>query len=94
MFGLAVRRHRLFESNVLIPGLCCDHAAQGRPVGVYGSKADDIPSGGRTARTLEEGQAAMGIDWMPWSKLVLSIPPAYTAWVGQWLMTAVMERAA
>ena len=85
-FGLKVRRHRLFESNVLIPALPCDHATQGRPVGVYGSKADDIPQGGRTARTLEEGQEAMGIDWMPWSSLVLSIPPAYTEHVGAALL--------
>lgn len=92
-FGLAVRRHRLFESNVLIPALDCDHAGQGRPVGVYGSKGDDIPSGGRTARTLEEGQAAMGIDWMPWSKLVLSIPPAYTRYIGGFLLDAVRAAA-
>jgi DNA (cytosine-5)-methyltransferase 1 len=83
MFGLKVRRHRLFESNVDlgIPPLC-RHKEQGRPVGVYGSKNDNIPSGGKTARTLEEGQEAMGIDWMPWSKLVLAIPPIYTTWVG------------
>ena len=36
-FGLKVRRHRLFESNVNLHGLPCDHASQGRAVGVYGS---------------------------------------------------------
>ena len=88
-FGLKVRRHRLFESTFLIPALPCDHKTQGRPVGVYGSKADDIPQGGRTARTLAEGSEAMGIDWMPWSKLVLSIPPAYTEYIGGFLREVV-----
>lgn len=85
-FGLRVRRHRLFESNVLLTGLPCDHRAQGRPVGVYGSPNDDIPSGGRTARNLEDGQDAMGIDWLPWSRLKEAIPPAYTEWIGKQLL--------
>jgi DNA (cytosine-5)-methyltransferase 1 len=90
MFGLAVRRHRLFESTVpmWLPGPC-RHGEQGRPVGVYGSKADDIPQGGRTARTLEEGQAAMGIGWMSWAALIEAIPPAYTEWLGLQIIDAL-----
>jgi len=85
MFGLAVRRHRLFECPfVLSPP--CDHAAQGRPVGVYYNLADEIPNGGRTARTLAEAQAAMGIDWLPWDTLKEAIPPAYTEWIGSRLL--------
>ena len=87
-----MRRHRQFESTFLIPSLPCDHKGQGRPVGVYGSKADDIPKGGKTAGTLAEGQEAMGIDWMPWSKLVLSIPPAYTEYIGGHLMQVVLAK--
>jgi len=93
-FGLKVRRHRWFESNVAMFGLPCDHAGQGRPVGVYGSKGDDIPSGGSTARTLEEGREAMGIPWMSWSALVEAIPPAYTEHLGTQLLAYVAERAA
>ena len=88
-FGLGVRRHRLFESNVLLSGLPCDHKGQGRPIGVYGSKGDEIPRGGKTASTLEEGQRAMGIDWMPWSKLILSIPPAYTEHIGRQIIQQI-----
>lgn len=87
MFGLKVRRHRLFEAPSvwsLLPK--CDHRRQGRPVGVYGSMRDDIPQGGRTARSLEEAQEAMGIDWMLWGDLVEAIPPAYTEWIGRQLM--------
>ena len=93
-FGLKVRRHRWFESNVPMFGLPCDHDSQGRPVGVYGSKGDDIPSGGSTARTLEEGREAMGIGWMSWSALVEAIPPAYTAFIGAQLLDHIGRAAA
>jgi hypothetical protein len=71
-----------------------NHDSQGRPVGVYGSKGDDIPSGGSTARTLEEGREAMGIDWMSWSALVEAIPPAYTAFIGAQLLDHIGRAAA
>ena len=45
-FGLKVRRHRQFESNVKLTGLPCNHKLQGKPVGVYGSMRDEIPGGG------------------------------------------------
>ena len=45
-FGLKVRRHRLFESNVSLIGSVCDHKTQGKPVGIYGSMRDEIPGGG------------------------------------------------
>ncbi|HZN71414.1 MAG TPA: DNA cytosine methyltransferase [Micromonosporaceae bacterium] len=84
-FGLKVRRHRWFESNMplgLQPG--CRHAEQGRPVGVYGSAADEIPDGGRTARTVKEAGEAMGTEWVTrWADQVEAIPPAYTQWVGE-----------
>lgn len=93
-FGLAVRRHRLFESNALLMGLPCDHDRQGRPVGVYGSMSDDIPQGGRTARTMAEAGAAMGIDWMNrWDDLKEAIPPAYAEHIGSQLLAAVANSA-
>jgi DNA (cytosine-5)-methyltransferase 1 len=93
MFGLEVeagplRRHRGFESNARLTAPEDTHRQQGRPLGVYGSMRDDIPRGGRTVRSLAEGQALMGIDWMPWSALVESIPPAYTEWLGRQLLEA------
>jgi DNA (cytosine-5)-methyltransferase 1 len=44
-FGLKVRRHRHFESNIKLTGLPCNHKLQGKPVGVYGSMRDEIPGG-------------------------------------------------
>src|SRR5262252_358856 len=43
MFGLRVRRHRNFEASFLMLAPACDHATQGRPLGVYGA-------GGRSIR--------------------------------------------
>ncbi len=96
MFGLETKRHRLFESNVPLPEPPpCNHVwPRGRPVGVYGSPNDDIPDGGRTARTLAEGQEAMGINWMKWDDLKEAIPPAYTHAIGEMLMSALEEQAA
>lgn len=82
MFGLKVRRHRLFECPFFALQPPCDHDTQGRPVGVYHRMGDEIPSGGKTARTIEEAQKAMGIDWLPWDALKEAIPPAYTEWIG------------
>jgi DNA (cytosine-5)-methyltransferase 1 len=81
-FGLKVRRHRLFESNMPLRGTECHHKQQGKPVGIYGSMRDEIPGGGHTAKTMDEAKDAMGIDWMIWSELVEAIPPAYTHHIG------------
>lgn len=88
-FGLKVRRHRLFETNMPLVGSLCDHKSQGRPIGVYGSLNDEIPRGGKTATTIDEARQAMGIDWAIWTELVEAIPPAFTKYlgdqIGSWL---------
>lgn len=93
MFGLKVRRHRWFQSNLTLrPPGPCRHKEQGKPIGVYhvmGDTAQGVDRttgryviGGSTAKTLEEGREAMGIDWMPWKSLKEAIPPAYSRWIG------------
>jgi DNA (cytosine-5)-methyltransferase 1 len=84
-FGLTARRHRLFESNHALQGSICNHKAQGKPVGIYGSMRDEIPGGGHTAKTIEQAREAMGIDWMIWGELVEAIPPIYTENIGRQL---------
>jgi DNA (cytosine-5)-methyltransferase 1 len=70
-FGLKVRRHRLFESNMPLKGTECHHKQQGKPVGIYGSMRDEIPGAGHTAKTMAEANEA--------------IPPAYTHHIGMQL---------
>ena len=85
-FGLKVRRHRLFESNLALVGTLCDHKKQGKPVGIYGSMRDEIPNGGHTAKTMAEANEAMGITHMIWGELVEAIPPAYTSYIGMQIL--------
>lgn len=95
-FALQVRRHRLFETSFALPNIPCRHKEQGTPIGVYGQHPDTKqflrPNGksrGLRASSLEEGQVAMGIDWMDWKDLTEAIPPAYTRFVGHYLMRKV-----
>lgn len=94
MFGLEVRRHRWFESNVSLPPWVpsCDHS---RPVtGVYGHPhGADGAAPGMLPGDLTTWSRAMGIDWMSAPELANAIPPAYTEWIGRQLMTA-LEAAA
>jgi DNA (cytosine-5)-methyltransferase 1 len=95
-FGLKVRRHRLFESNLELTGSVCKHKEQGKPIGVYGAMNDTAQGldkttgkyviGGSTAKTVEEARGAMGIDWMIWGELVEAIPPVYTQTIGKQLI--------
>lgn len=78
MFGLQVRKHRLFETTFPVLTPPCNHAAQGRVVAVYGhsggsSKRDGIQFGG-----VDSWKNAMQIDWMTGAELAEAIPPAYT----------------
>lgn len=85
-YGLGVRRHRLFLSNVPLTGSGCKHKEQGRPWGVYHVMNDQVPQGGRTVRTLEQGWEVMGVSRdIPWNSLKEGFPPAYTKHVGEQL---------
>lgn len=90
-FNLKVRRHRLFESNMTLQGSLCKHKEQGKPVGIYGSMRDQIPNGGHTAKTMDEANEAMGINWMIWSELVESIPPIYTEYIGKQIINRLIK---
>lgn len=91
MFGLNVRRHRVFETSdgETISTPKCDHS---KPVvGVYGH-----PHGKRGAwpgmlpGSLDSWSQAMGIDWMTAPELAQAIPPAYS----EFLARAMIERRA
>jgi DNA (cytosine-5)-methyltransferase 1 len=102
-FGLRVRRHRLFESNVGLASPGCAHRGQ-KIVGVYGQHPDrpggwlrpDGTSRGVKATSVLDAQDAMGIDWMTtWSDLADAIPPAYTEHIGAQLLAHIRaEKAA
>lgn len=97
-FGLDVRRHRLFESNITLNVPPCDHSWQkprfrsldmsmvkaGRLASVVGVHGHINYSGEFEIRC-----RAMGIDWMTNKELVEAIPPAYTQFIGEQLRAMV-----
>jgi DNA (cytosine-5)-methyltransferase 1 len=94
-FGLPVRRHRLFESNVPLVGMPCDH-------GRFTERkywTSWVKNGERQRATVvqvygnggdrHEWGPALGIDWMTPDELTQAIPPAYTEHLGRQLLAHV-----
>lgn len=85
MFGLDVRRHRLFEASFPLKPPSCRHALQLPRFPQATNRAN-------LRRTVEIGvwriplatqRAAMGIDWLPVKTLSQAIPPAYSRWIAE-----------
>lgn len=95
MFGLRVRRHRNFETRDAMFAPRCDHQTQGMATGVYGHGQFFWKNGVKSWRNvpIEEARAAMGIDWMERRELAESIPPAFTRFVGEQLLSALPARS-
>lgn len=94
--GLRVLRLRGFESNVHIPALTCrphplvfTHDRRKAHYGQLdqGTAFVQVTGGGNC--TVANARAAMGIPWMTKGELNEAIPPAYTEYVGRFLLAAV-----
>jgi DNA (cytosine-5)-methyltransferase 1 len=97
MFGLGVRRHRLFEAHAIeLPQPECQHAKQdaagkiypvrryhsGEPVITMSSVVGVFGHGqGLGPGEVDLWRQAMGIEWMTRDELAQAIPPAYTRWI-------------
>ena len=99
MFNLGVLRHRKFEGTFTIEAPE-HHAHKGKiGDGKYFSVAGGAgrwKSWGVVYRNISKGtreqwREAMGIDWMLRSELTQAIPPAYTEYIGKYLIEAVKE---
>jgi DNA (cytosine-5)-methyltransferase 1 len=99
-FGLPLRRHRLFESNVQLAGVACAHHRFAEPRYWTGWR----PGGQRRLSTVvqvyghaggrEHWPAAMGIDWMTSAEMIEAIPPTYAEHVGRQLVAHLARAAA
>lgn len=92
MFGLGVargflRRHRIFEASFSIVQPPCNH--RGPAVGVYGHGGH---SGKHRMLYRDEASKAMGIDWMSRDEMSQAIPPAYTEYIGRYLLAQVKRQ--
>jgi len=93
--GLPLRRHRLFESNIPITGIPCNHKAfteqkywtGWRPNGE--TRLSTVVQVYGNAGGTSEWPAAMGIDWMTNREMCEAIPPLYTEHVGAQLLRSL-----
>jgi DNA (cytosine-5)-methyltransferase 1 len=99
-----LRRHRNFEASFLMLGPECRHDLQHDLLGVYGNsdgahepgfKHKGHKRGPRQATTIE-AREVMAMPWVTKRKgLTEAIPPAFTEWIGERLLSQVeLERAA
>ena len=83
-----LRRHRLFESNVfMFPPAPCSHTKQALPV--YGHAGGKSKRDGLSFPGTDVWREGMGIDWMTGNELAEAIPPAYTEFIGKYLMREI-----
>lgn len=108
MFGLHVRRHRLFESNVPLYHMACRHAEQeanspgfktmryhsGKPV-EYTAKVVSVygRGNGYGAGETELWRDVMGMPWATKDGLREAIPPAYTRYIGEQLINYLEQQS-
>lgn len=92
-FGLQVRRHRIFESNVSLVGVDCRHDEQPEPIDVSGTGArrkgarlDGKGGNSRKPLNLKQAQEAMGMDWTDRKHLSQAIPPAYAEYLARQIL--------
>jgi DNA (cytosine-5)-methyltransferase 1 len=98
-FGLPIRRHRQFESNVRLVVPPCDHAWQTDKK--YWTSW--VKNGVRQRATVvqvygnggerEQWGPALGVDWMTHAELAQAIPPAFTTHLGLQLIAHLARRA-
>jgi DNA (cytosine-5)-methyltransferase 1 len=101
---MEIQRHRIFEVNwdVEPPMWPCRHKLNGKDRYPGGrSKGRTGVSTGLVRATMEIGswdiplaeqQAAMGIDWMTLEELSEAIPPAYTEFIGEQLLSVIYQK--
>lgn len=88
MFGLKVIRRRLFECSFEVPMFF-----EVRPTGTA-AKGDYVMVVGHASKKrlyedYRKWPEAMGIDFMTKKELTQAIPPAYTEYIGKFLLKAV-----
>jgi DNA (cytosine-5)-methyltransferase 1 len=94
-----LRRHRLFETSRMLLAPTCQHGDRPviglygghqrnrkRFISIYGEGCRESTrkhDKGHPDFTVEDGRAAMGIDWMTLAELCQAIPPAYAEFIGR-----------
>ncbi len=101
MFGLKVKRHRYFECSFDIyfaPATCGCKGKAGftnanRAFSSFANKANLISVAGHNF-SVTDAMIAMNIDWMKQEGLSQAIPPAYTEYIGKYLLELITHNNA
>lgn len=92
MFNLGTYRHRLFETNFYVREPKHEkHTARTTKMGRKPVDGEMMHVVGNFSG-VEKAKRAMGIDWMNRDGLRESIPPAYSKFIGWYLMDEVLKR--
>lgn len=91
MFGLNITRHRLFECypQILFPPASCGHRKRTVAMGRRPDREKEYPSVVGHFTDVEFAQEVMGIDWLGQKELSQAIPPAYTKWIGEQIISNI-----
>ena len=91
MFDMCVRRHRNFETSWMMFRPQCRHQEQGRPITVagHGGRADGQASRHSAKGIYSEWPVYMGMSWATPKECTQAIPPAYSEYLGDKLMTVL-----
>ena len=89
MFGLPTHRHRYFEIQPPYYPLLPKCARIYKPIVVSGTTRRKT---GRLEYPVSAVKEAMDIDWMTRTELDEAIPPAYTEYIGKYLLANLGER--
>lgn len=91
MFGLQVIRHRYFETTfgLLFPPATCCHQLKGVRQGYYPVEGKHFVTMTGNFKNIPYARKASGIDWMTQKELAQAIPPAYTEYIGKYLLKAL-----
>lgn len=89
MFQMTLWRHRWFETYpfYLMSPAGCQHSI--KPITVNPPANARKSQGGK--RDFEKERLAIGIDWMDKKEIAQAIPPAYTEYIGKYLIQAVIK---
>jgi DNA (cytosine-5)-methyltransferase 1 len=97
--GRPLRRHRLFESNVPLKGVACEHGRYTEPRYWTGWR----PNGEHRLSTVvqvygnaggrDEWPDAMGISWMTAHEMAEAVPPSYAEHIGRQVLESIQLSA-
>lgn len=88
MFDMRIRRHRNFETSWFVFQPPCQHEGRERPItitGRGGAKWQDYKHSRKAPVNM--WPELMGAPWMDWKEAREAIPPAYTKFIGEHLIS-------